>query len=38
MEHLSYEDRLKRAGAVHPGKEKALGRPESSLSVPKGRL
>ena len=25
-----------RAGAVQPGEEKALGRPESSLSVPKG--
>jgi len=28
MEHLLYEDRLR---AVHPGEEKALGTPESSL-------
>ena len=37
MEHLSYEDRL-RDGAVQPGGEKGLGRPESSLSVSKGEL
>ena len=30
MEQLPYRDRL-RAGAVQPGEEKALGRPESSL-------
>ena len=34
MEQLPYRDRL-RAGAVQPGEEKALGRPESSLSVSK---
>ena len=27
-----------RAGAVQPGEEKALGRPESDLSVSKGGL
>ena len=27
-----------RAGAVHPGREKALGRPERDLSVSNGRL
>jgi len=27
-----------RAGAAQPGEEKALGRPESSLSVSKGGL
>ena len=32
MEHLPYKDRL-RAGAVQRREEKALGRPESSLSV-----
>ena len=36
MEHVSYKDRL-RGGAVHPGEEKAPGRPESSLSVSKRR-
>ena len=36
MEHLS-KDRL-RAGAVQPGGEKALGRPESSLAVYGGGL
>ena len=35
MEHLSYEGRL-RAGAVQPGEEKALRRPEGGLSVSKG--
>ena len=35
QQHLPYEDEL-RAGAVHLGEEKALGRPESSLSVSKG--
>ena len=34
MEHLSSEDRLK-AGAVQFGEEKALGRPESGLSLSK---
>ena len=32
-----YEDRL-RAGAVLPGGEKALGRPEGSFSVSRGGL
>ena len=31
MEHLPYE----RAGAVQPGNEKAVGRPENGLSVSK---
>ena len=30
------QGRDERAGAVQPGEEKALGRPEGSLSVPKG--
>ena len=38
MEHLSYEDRAERAGAVQPGQEKAPGRPESNFSVSKGGL
>ena len=29
---------IQRIGAVHPGEEKALGRPESGLSVSKRRL
>ena len=37
MECVPYEDRL-RAGAVHPGGEKAPGRPECGLSVPKGAV
>ena len=37
MEHLSYKDRL-RGGAVQPGEEKALVRPEGGLSVSKGGL
>jgi len=36
MEHLSYKNRLVRSGVVQPEEEKALGRPESSLSVCKG--
>ena len=36
MEHLSYKNRLVRSGVVQPEEEKALGRPESSLSVSKG--
>jgi len=32
MEHLPYKDRL-RAGAVQPGEEKALGRPDRSFSI-----
>ncbi|GAB0187583.1 hypothetical protein GRJ2_001223600 [Grus japonensis] len=35
LEHLSYEDRL-RVGMVQPGEKAALGRPYSSLPVPKG--
>mgnify|MGYP001864662682 CR=1 FL=1 len=34
MDHFPYKDRL-RAGAVQPGEEKALGRPESGLSLSK---
>ena len=37
MECVPYEDRL-RAGAVQPGEEKAPGRPECGLSVPKGAV
>ena len=37
MECVPYEDRL-RAGAVHPGEEKAPGRPKNSLSVSKGAV
>jgi len=37
MEDLCYEDRLS-AGAGQPAEEKAPGRPESSLSVPKGAI
>ena len=37
MEWLSYKDRL-RAGAVQPGEKKAIGSPESSLSISKGEL
>ena len=35
MEHLSCEERL-RVGAVQPGEEKTLGRPQSNLPVPEG--
>ena len=31
-------EKAERAGAVQPGEEKALGRPESGLSVSKGEL
>ena len=34
LEHLSCEDRLRKAGVVQPGEGKALGRPCSSLPVP----
>ena len=37
MERVSYEDR-QRAGAVQNREENVLGRPESSLPVPKGEL
>ena len=37
MGNLPYEDRL-RAGTVQPGEEKALGTPESGLSVSTGGL
>jgi len=37
VEHLSCKDRL-RAGAAQPGEEKAVGRPESGLSVSKGAV
>lgn len=37
MEHVPYKDRL-RAGAVQTGEDKALGRPNSGLSVPKAGL
>ena len=37
MEHPSYEDRLREL-RVQPGGEKALGRPDSSLSISKGEL
>ena len=32
------QEMIQRIGAVHPGEEKALGRPESGLSVSKRRL
>jgi len=35
MEHLSYAER---AGAVQPGEEKALGRPDGSPPVSEGGL
>ncbi len=37
LRHLSCKDRL-RAGAAQPGEEKAVGRPESGLSVSKGAV
>ena len=37
LEHLSCEESV-RLGAVQPGKEKAPGRPDCSLSVLKGGL
>jgi len=38
LEHLSYKERLREMGILHPGEEKTAGRPYSSLSVPKGGL
>jgi len=38
MEHLSYEEKLGRVGAVQPGEEKVPGRPHSSLPVLEGGL
>jgi len=38
LEHPSYEERLRRVGAVQSGKEKAAGRPYSSLPVLKVSL
>lgn len=35
---LSCEEQAERAGFVQPGKEKPLGKPQSSFSVPKGDL
>ena len=32
------QGQAERAGAVRPGEEKTLGRPESSLSVPRGAV
>ena len=36
MEEFSYKDKLRELEAVQPGKEKALRRPESGLSVSRG--
>ncbi|GAB0179531.1 hypothetical protein GRJ2_000418400 [Grus japonensis] len=36
LEHLSYEDRLRRVGVVQPGEEKAPGRSNCSFPVPEG--
>jgi len=38
LEHLSYEERLRRTGAVQPGEEKAQGTPYFGLLVLKGGL
>ena len=35
LEDLSHERQAERVGVVQPGEEKALGRPYSSLPVPK---
>ena len=37
MEQFSYKDRLRELGLFILEKEKALGRPDSSLSVSKGK-
>jgi len=38
LEHLSLWGKAKPVGAVHPGEEKAVGRPSCSISALKGGL
>jgi len=38
LEHLSYEEKLRKVGAVQAGEEQAVGKPYCGLSVLKGGL